>query len=95
MNKYELMYVMKPATEEAEREALLEKYKGIIEEADGQVDNIEEWGLRKLAYEIKKETEGFYMLMNFQSDVDVPKELDRNMKIADEVIRHMITRIEE
>ncbi|SDY73508.1 30S ribosomal protein S6 [Tindallia californiensis] len=95
MNKYELMYVMKPATEEAEREALLEKYKGIIEKADGQVDNIEEWGLRKLAYEIKKETEGFYMLMNFQSDVDVPKELDRNMKIADEVIRHMITRIEE
>jgi len=95
MNKYELMYVLKPATEEAERETLLEKYKGIIEEADGQVDTIEEWGLRKLAYEIKKETEGFYMLMNFQSDVDVPAELDRNMKIADAVIRHMITRIEE
>ncbi|RQD69474.1 MAG: 30S ribosomal protein S6 [Tindallia sp. MSAO_Bac2] len=95
MNKYELMYVLKPATEEAERETLLEKYKGIIEGEGGQVDNIEEWGLRKLAYEIQKETEGFYMLMQFQSDVDVPTELDRNMKIADAVIRHMITRIEE
>ena len=95
MNKYELMYVLKPATEEAEREALLEKCKGIIEEADGQVDNIEEWGLRKLSYEIQKENEGFYMLMHFQSDVDLPAELDRNLRIADPVIRHMITRIEE
>lgn len=94
MNKYELMYVLLPNTEEEKREALLEKFKGIIE-TDGSIDSVEEWGLRKLAYEIQKEKEGFYLLVHFQSGADLPKELDRNLKIADEVIRHMITRIEE
>lgn len=94
MNKYELMYVLHPNTEETQREALLEKFKGIIE-ADGTVDSVEEWGLRKLAYEIQKEKEGFYFLVNFQAGPDLNKELDRNLKIADEVIRHMIVRIEE
>ena len=94
MSKYELMYVLKPDTEEAQREALLEKFKGIIE-ADGSVDSVEEWGLRKLAYEIQKEKEGFYLLVNYQAGPDLNHELDRNLKIADEVIRHMIVKIEE
>lgn len=94
MNKYELMYILNPNTEEEQREALLTKFKGIIE-ADGSVETVEEWGLRKLAYEIQKEKEGFYLLVNYQAGPDLNKELDRNLKIADEVIRHMITRIEE
>lgn len=94
MNKYELTYILKSETEEEKRNQLAEKFRGIIE-ADGQVENIDEWGNRKLAFEIDKRNEGYYVLVNFASSIDVPKELDRNLKIADQVIRHMIIRIEE
>ncbi|AKL93550.1 30S ribosomal protein S6 [Clostridium aceticum] len=94
MNKYELLCIFAPNTEEEKRTQLLDKFKGIVE-TDGEVENIDEWGLRKLAYEIDKVKEGYYVLVNFATNPDVPKELDRNLKIADEVIRHMIIRIEE
>lgn len=94
MNKYELLFVLEPSTEEEKRNQLLDKFKGIIK-ADGEVENVDEWGLRKLAYEINKVKEGYYVLMNFTGNSDTPKELDRNLKIADEVIRHMIIRVEE
>ncbi len=93
MNKYELMYVIKSDVTEEKRTQLLDKFKGIIE-ADGQVDNIDEWGNRRLAYEINKLNEGYYVLIHFNAAADVPKELDRNLKIADEVIRHLILRLE-
>lgn len=93
MNKYELMYILKPNTEEEKRTQLLEKFKGIME-SNGEVENVEEWGSRKLAYEINKVNEGYYYLVNFKAATDIPKELDRNLKIADEVIRHMIVRLE-
>lgn len=94
MNKYELLCVFEPNTDEEKRNQLLDKFKGIIE-ADGEIENVDEWGLRKLAYEINKIKEGYYVLMHFNTNPDTPKELDRNLKIADEVIRHMIIRIEE
>ncbi|GAB6085997.1 30S ribosomal protein S6 [Alkaliphilus crotonatoxidans] len=93
MNKYELMYILKPSTEEEKRTQLLEKFKGIVE-TNGEIENVEEWGTRKLAYEINKINEGYYVLVNFNAAADIPKELDRNLKIADEVIRHMIVRLE-
>lgn len=94
MNKYELLCVFEPNTEEEKRNQLLDKFKGIIE-ADGEVENVDEWGLRKLAYEINKIKEGYYVLMNFSTNPNTPKELDRNLKIADEVIRHVIIKVEE
>lgn len=94
MNKYELICIFNPNTEEEKRNQLLDKFKGIIE-TDGEIENVDEWGLRKLAYEINKMKEGYYVLINFITNPDNPKELDRNLKIADEVIRHMIVRIEE
>ncbi len=93
MNKYELMYILKANTEEEKRTQLLDKFKGIVE-ANGEIENVEEWGTRKLAYEINKLNEGYYVLVNFNAAADIPKELDRNLKIADEVIRHMIVRLE-
>lgn len=71
----------------------MEKFKGIVE-TNGEIENVEEWGTRKLAYEINKINEGYYVLVNFNAAADIPKELDRNLKIADEVIRHMIVRLE-
>lgn len=94
MNKYELVCIFNPNTDEEKRNQLLDKFKGIIE-ADGEIENVDEWGLRKLAYEIDKLKEGYYVLINFTTNPDTPKELDRNLKIADEVIRHMIVRVEE
>ncbi len=93
MNKYELMYILKTSADEEKRTQLLEKFTGIVE-TNGQVESVEEWGNRKLAYEISKVNEGYYVLVNFSAATDIPKELDRNLKIADEVIRHMITRVE-
>ncbi|ABW17605.1 30S ribosomal protein S6 [Alkaliphilus oremlandii] len=94
MNKYELVYILKSNVEEEKRNQLLDKFRGIIE-ADGTIENVDEWGNRRLAYEINKINEGYYTLVNFSAAADVPKELDRNLKIADEVIRHMIIRLEK
>lgn len=93
MNKYELLFIFKPDVEEEKRNQLLDKYKGIIE-TEGEILEVNEWGNRKLAYEIQKQTEGYYILVNFNASTDIPKELDRNLKIADEVVRHMIVKLE-
>lgn len=94
MRKYELMYILKSDVEEEKRNLLLDKLKGIVE-TNGEVQNVDEWGHRKLAYEIDKLKEGYYVLVNFTSAVDIPKELDRNLRISDDVIRHMIFNLEE
>lgn len=95
MKKYELVYVLQPNLEEEAKNVVLNKVKDIIESRNGQVDKIDTWGNKKLAYEIKKFTEGYYVLAHFTSDIDAPKEIDRNLKINETVIRHMIVNIEE
>lgn len=94
MNKYELVYILKPSVEEEKRAQLLEKFRGIIE-TEGAIENVDEWGNRRLAYEIDKINEGYYVLVNFSSGTDVINELNRNLRIADEVLRHLIVRIRE
>ncbi|RKD22218.1 SSU ribosomal protein S6P [Caminicella sporogenes DSM 14501] len=94
MRKYEAMFIVKPDVEEERRNELISKFKSIIE-TNGEVENIDEWGIRKLAYEINKYKEGYYVLMNFKSGADLPKELERNFRIADEVIRYMVINVEE
>lgn len=94
MNKYELVYILKPNIEEEKRTQILEIITGIIE-SEGTIENVDEWGNRKLAYEINKIKEGYYVLINFKSEPDAIKELNRRLKIADEVMRHMIIKVEE
>lgn len=94
MRKYELIYVLRPNLEDEAKAIVLDKVKSIIE-ADGEVEKVDEWGNRRLAYEIEKLTEGYYVLMNFKAATDVPKEIDRNLKIMDNVIRHMIVNIDD
>lgn len=94
MRKYEVMFILRPNLEEEKRNELIEKFKSIVT-ADGEVEKVEEWGNRKLAYEINKINDGYYILMYFKAGVDVPKELDRNFKISDDVIRHLIVNLEE
>ena len=89
--KYELMLVASVATSEEATAAVVEKFKALIE-ANGTIDSIDEWGKRKLAYLINDEAEGFYVLFNFTSAPDFPKELDRILNITDGVLRSLIVK---
>jgi small subunit ribosomal protein S6 len=89
--KYEVMYVLNPNLSEEETAALVEKFKALVEQ-NGTLDEMEEMGKRKLAYEINYLTEGYYVLVKFTSGPDFPAELDRIFGITDGVIRSLITK---
>ena len=88
--KYECMYVLNPNLTEEETAAIVEKFKALVE-ANGTLDEMEEMGKRKLAYEINYLTEGYYVLVKFTSGPDFPADLDRVLGITDGVIRSLIT----
>ena len=88
--KYEVLYVLNPNLNEEETQAVVEKFKTLIEQ-NGTIDEMEEWGKRKLAYEINYLTEGYYVLVKFTSGPEFPAELDRVLGITDGVIRSLVT----
>ncbi len=88
--KYECMYILNPNLTEEETAAIVEKFKALVE-ANGTLDEMEEMGKRKLAYEINYLTEGYYVLLKFTSAPEFPAELDRILGITDGVIRSLIT----
>lgn len=94
MRKYEGVFIFVPSLEEENRNQLLDRLKSIIE-ADGAITSVDEWGMRKLAYEINDLTEGFYIIVNFESTPETVGELDRVCKISDSIMRHMIVREDE
>jgi small subunit ribosomal protein S6 len=95
MRKYETIFILHPSLDEEAVKANVEKFKGVIENGGGVIDNVDFWGKRKLAYEISKVNEGFYTLVNFSAETDLPKELDRIFRISDNVIRHIIVKEEK
>lgn len=95
MNKYEVVYIIDPAVEEEARKELIAKYNALIAENGGIVDKVEEWGKRRLAYAIDYKTEGYYVLVNFQAESELPKELERNLQISDSVIRYQVIKLLE
>ena len=94
MRKYEAIMIFLPSLEEEKRVQLLERFKGIIE-ADGSISNVDEWGIRKLAYLIDDIADGYYVKTNFQATPAVIKEIDRVARISDGIMRHMIIREDE
>lgn len=88
--KYEVMYIISPKLTEEETAAVVAKFKDLVE-ANGTLDEIEEMGKRKLAYEINYISEGYYVLMKFTSAPEFPAELDRILGITDGILRRMIT----
>ena len=88
---YEAMYILDPALSEEAVAALVAKFKAVVE-ANGTVSEVDEWGKRKLAYEINDLTDGDYTLINFHADPTQIAELDRVLRITDAVVRHMIVR---
>ena len=95
MNKYEVVYIIDPAVEEEARKELIAKFNALITENGGNVDKVEEWGKRRLAYAIDYKTEGYYVLVNFQAESELPKELERNLQISDSIIRYQVIRLLE
>ena len=95
MNKYEVVYIIDPAVEEEARKELIAKFNALIADNGGTVDKVEEWGKRRLAYAINYKTEGYYVLVNFQSEAELPKELERNLQISDSVIRYQVIKLLE
>lgn len=94
MTNYELMFIIDPTLEDEKKEAIVETVKGIIE-ADGTVGEVDVWGLRKLAYPIQKKNEGYYVVVTFQASPELPKELDRRLRISEVVMRHLIINKDE
>lgn len=92
MKKYETMFILNSDINEDEISPIIDKVRSIIVNSDGKVENVDLWGKKKLAYEINKKNEGYFVLIDFISDENFPKELDRNFRIMDVVIRHIIVK---
>lgn len=94
MNLYETIYIIKPDVEEEAHTAIVERFKSLIE-TDGEIETIDDWGKRKLAYPIEDLTEGYYIYMKYKAGREIPKELDRVFGINEDILRHLIVKIEE
>ncbi len=93
MNSYETLFVINPALSEEDTKAVIAKFTAIIE-ANGNVESVNEWGKRKLAYPIEDYTEGYYVLVNFNADAALPSELERVYGINDDILRSIVVRHE-
>lgn len=92
MNKYELAVVVNAKLEDEDRAATIEKVKEYITRFGGTVTEVDEWGKRKLAYEIQKMREGFYYFVRFESDAECPAEVEKRVRIMENVIRYLCVR---
>ena len=95
MNKYELIYVIDTAMEESARNELIARFNGMIEADGGKVEKVEEWGKRRLAYAINYKTEGYYVLVNFTANAELPREIERVMQINESILRYLTVKVEE
>ncbi len=92
MNKYELAVVVSAKLEDDARTATVEKVKEYITRFGGTITNVDEWGKKKLAYDIQKMSEGFYYFIQFDAEADCPAELERHVRIMENVLRYLCVR---
>ena len=95
MRKYETIFILDPDLEEEKAQAAIEKVKGIITQTNGEILKIEDWGKRKLAYEVKKKSKGHYVLIHFSGSPASLSELERNFRVMDAVIKFQSVRLDE
>ena len=95
MNKYELALVVSAKLDNEGVAAVVDNAKQLIERFGGQVSEVEEWGKRKLAYEIQKQTEAFYFFVQFEADATAPAEIESRMRIMENVLRYLVIRKDE
>ena len=94
MNKYELALVVNAKIEDEERAAVVEKAKALIARVNGNVTEVEEWGKKRLAYEVQIMREGFYYFIHFEADTTCPAELEKRVRIMDNVLRYLVVKKE-
>ena len=94
MNQYEVMYVIDSALEDGARVELINRFSELVKKNGGEIDRVDEWGKRRLAYAINYKTEGYYVLMYIKAPSQLPRELERNLQIVDSVLRYLVVRYE-
>ena len=95
MNKYELAVVLSSAITDEERAAALEKVQGFITRAGGSITAVDDWGKKKLAYEIQKMSEGYYTFIRFEAEASAPAQVEENVRLTEQVIRFLCVSLEE
>ena len=95
MHQYELMVILDPEIDERTVAPSLDKFLGVVRNDGGTVENVDIWGRRRLAYEINKKNEGIYAVVNFTSTSDAAQELDRQLKLNEQIMRTKVLRAEE
>ena len=94
MNKYELVLIFKPELSEEDRNTVFSRIQQVIDE-NGKLEEVHDWGKRKLAYEINYIKEGYYYIVNFDLDPQIVKEIERRCRLFDQIIRYMVVRVDE
>ena len=95
MRVYEELFIVKPDTPEEEVDGFVEQIQHVITNGKGTVDKTDKWGMRKLAYRVQKYNEGIYVLIQFSSSPELVKEVERRMRVSDQVIKFITVRIDE
>ena len=95
MNKYEVLYVIDAAMEDQARSELIAQFGELMTNNGATVEKVDEWGKRRLAYPINFKNEGYYVLVNFTAAPEFPRELERNFEINENIMRYLVTRVEE
>ena len=95
MRPYETIFILDPDLEEAQTQSAIEKAKGIITQNKGEILKVEDWGKRKLAYQVKKKAKGHYILIHFIGSSTLVSELERNFRVMDAVIKFQSVRLDE
>ena len=90
MNSYEMLYILDNGLTDEKKEELVNKFNDVITKANGTIDTVDKWGTIKFSYDINYKSEGFYVLMNFKANSDLPNELERIMKITDGVVLFIV-----
>jgi len=90
MDKYEILYIIRSAVDDDQKTKVVEKFEALVGTLGGTVESIDKWGMKKFTYEIDKQTEGFYVLMNVECSKEAQIEIDRQMRNDEAIIRQMI-----
>jgi small subunit ribosomal protein S6 len=95
MRIYEELYILRHDTSEEDVEASIDQIRQIVTASGGSVDKVDKWGVRKLAYRLRKQSEGFYVLLVFSAQPEAVKEIERRLRVSDNVLKYLTVRIDE
>ncbi len=90
MDKYEILYIIRSTVDDDQKLKVVEKFENLVNTLGGTVESIDKWGMKKFAYEIEKQSEGYYVLMNIACTKEAQQEIDRLMRNDEAIIRQMI-----